>query len=166
MSERIEKQGPEPGPEPRTPPGGAGASEGRKASDEEWKRRAEEEKKKLDRRAEEQMEAELPPASFVGLLQELSMRALVALGQIVNPLTGDASFDLPAARYTIDLLAVLEAKTKGNLSPQESGFLSSLIGELRIAFVEIASHPDLAAGPPPPPPEEGTGGKGKPKIII
>lgn len=80
----------------------------------------------------------LPPAQFGTLLAMLSTQAMVALGLLPNPATDKIEPQLQLARHFIDLLAVLEEKTQGNLSPEESKGLTSTLHELRMAYVEQA----------------------------
>ena len=138
--------------------------------DEDWKQKAEAEKQALEEEiAEEAGEAssadessegdyELPPASIVSLLQEFSTRALVSLGMIHNPITGDAQVDLKAAAYSIDMLAILQEKTEGNLEDNEAVYLGQLISQLREAFLKVSSAVGAAgaepAGEEPPEAEE------------
>ena len=122
--------------------------------DEDWKQKAEAEKKALEEelasQAEESAEApaegapaegeyDLPPASFPSLLQEFSTRALVSLGMIQNPFSGEAQVDLKAAAYSIDMLAILQEKTEGNLEESESAYLGQLIAQLREAFLKVSA---------------------------
>ena len=117
--------------------------------DEDWKQKAEAEKKALEEeiasQAEESAEApaegeyDLPAASFPSLLQEFSTRALVSLGMIQNPFSGEAQVDLKAAAYSIDMLAILQEKTAGNLEENESAYLSQLIAQLREAFLKVSA---------------------------
>ena len=117
--------------------------------DEDWKQKAEAEKKALEEelasQAEESAEApaegeyDLPPASFPSLLQEFSTRALVSLGMIQNPFSGEAQIDLKAAAYSIDMLAILQGKTEGNLEESESAYLGQLIAQLREAFLKVSA---------------------------
>ena len=132
--------------------------------DEDWKQKAEAEKQALEdeiaekRALEDEAEKvkeeagesgqgdssegvdyDLPPASFPGLLQEFSTRALVSLGMVPNPFTQEAQVDLKAAAYSIDMLAVLQEKTKGNLEEQEATYLEQLTAQLREAFVKISA---------------------------
>ena len=102
--------------------------------------------------APEGADYDLPPASFPGLLQEFSTRALVSLGMVPNPFTQEAQVDLKAAAYSIDMLAVLQEKTEGNLEEQEATYLTQLTAQLREVFVKISSG---AAG------EEGAGEQGE-----
>ena len=88
--------------------------------------------------APEGADYDLPPASFPGLLQEFSTRALVSLGMVPNPFTQEAQVDLKAAAYSIDMLAVLQEKTEGNLEEQEATYLTQLTAQLREAFVKIS----------------------------
>jgi len=133
-----------------------------KSSDDEWKRKVAEEKAKLDERPTPE-EAQLPPASFLGLVQELAFRAMIALGQIPNPATGEPAADLQMARYTIDLLEMLEAKTKENLDTSESATLTDLLHNLRIAFVNVAKDgvPEASTGD-----KKSGEGSSEPKIIV
>lgn len=117
--------------------------------DEDWKQKAEAEKKAIEEeiasQAEESAEApaegeyDLPPASFPSLLQEFSTRALVSLGMIQNPFSGEAQVDLKAAAYSIDMLAILQEKTEGNLEENESAYLGQLIAQLREAFLKVSA---------------------------
>jgi hypothetical protein len=77
----------------------------------------------------------LPEASLASLLAMLSNQAMVALGLIRNPVTGKAEKELPLARYFIDLIDILEQKTKGNLDPDEAAALDETLYTLRMAYV-------------------------------
>lgn len=73
-------------------------------------------------------------ASFSALVGSLATQAMFALGLIPDPDSGQVMVNLDAARYTLDLLAVLADKTQGNLSPDESKMLLQTSGELEQAF--------------------------------
>jgi Domain of unknown function (DUF1844) len=92
-------------------------------------------------------DATMPPASFELLLTMLATEALVAMGQVPHPTTGQASVERNQAKYLIDLVEVLRTKTKGNLSPSEQQLTDSLLHQLRLAFVESANQPAPAADP-------------------
>ena len=109
-----------------------------KVVDESWKEQARCEKEKLDAGGDADESGPLPEACFLGLVEELALRVLFALGEMPNPVTGTQEVDLPAARYTIDLLGVLEEKTSGNLSPEESAALADLLVRLRMTYVDYA----------------------------
>ena len=74
---------------------------------------------------------------FTTFIMSLSTSSLIHLGEIDDPQTKKAEQNLPAARQTIDLIALLKEKTKGNLSPEEEGFLENILFDLRIRFVKI-----------------------------
>jgi len=114
--------------------------------DEDWKSQAQKEKEQLKKAAEspagaQQTPHDMPPATFPVLLTMLGTQALVCLGQIPNPLTGKADLHLEEAQHFIDLLAMLEAKTAGNRTPEESQMLDGLLHELRMTFIHMRSQP-------------------------
>lgn len=78
----------------------------------------------------------LPPASFPLLLTSLATQALAELGQIPDP-SGKATVRLDVARHIIDTLAILEDKTRGNLTHEEQAMLTQLLHELRMTFVAV-----------------------------
>jgi hypothetical protein len=77
----------------------------------------------------------LPPPSLAFLITTLGTQALVALGEVPNPLTGQLERLPNQAKHFIDTLAMLEEKTAGNRTPEESAILGSLLHQLRMAFV-------------------------------
>lgn len=84
---------------------------------------------------------EMPAADFNLFLSSLSMQAMVALGEVAHPATGAPQEDLEQARYLIDVLGILQEKTQGNLTQEESGLLEGLLYELRMKFVEKTQGP-------------------------
>ena len=82
-------------------------------------------------------EAPEPRTAFGSLVGWIATNAYSALGLLPDPAAA-AHKDLRAARQMIDWLAVLEQKTRGNLSFEESDFLSRALYELRLAFVEVS----------------------------
>jgi hypothetical protein len=76
-----------------------------------------------------------PPATLEFLVTTLATQAMMALGQMVNPISGKADIRLPEAKHFIDMLTVLEEKTAGNRTPDESALLDGFLHELRMAFV-------------------------------
>jgi hypothetical protein len=114
----------------------------KKKVDSEWKKKAAEEKEKLEEvkeRVEEQLEAQegpLPPPSFLSFLAGLELEARLSLGEIKHPQTGQAKKDLVSAQYVIDTLALLQEKTKGNLTSDEERTLQNMLTELRFRFVQ------------------------------
>jgi hypothetical protein len=76
--------------------------------------------------------------SFGTLLISLSTQALMYLGEIPDLEGGEARKDLAAARNIIDLIAVLERKTAGNLDADEAALLERILYDLRMRFVAIS----------------------------
>ena len=76
-----------------------------------------------------------PPATLEFLITTLATQAMMALGQMANPISGKADVRLPEAKHFIDMLTVLEEKTAGNRTPDESALLDGFLHELRMAFV-------------------------------
>ncbi len=89
------------------------------------------------------------------ILQQTSM-ALMLLGKAPHPESGKPLRDPEAARMFIDQLEMLEVKTKGNLTPAESGLLKQSLMTVRMAFVEAVDEEGQAPSAPeqPPPPSE------------
>ncbi|MBI5017111.1 MAG: DUF1844 domain-containing protein [Deltaproteobacteria bacterium] len=79
----------------------------------------------------------LPPVDFEGFLLGLGQTALVHLGEMPEPQSGARCPDLEQARHTIDLLDLLEAKTRGNLSEEESTLLQYLLSDLKLRYVRL-----------------------------
>jgi hypothetical protein len=78
----------------------------------------------------------LPPADFATLVLSLGSSAVMYLGQSEETDGKMPARNLPMAKHAIDLLTVLEEKTKGNLSPEEEQILESLLFDLRLRYVE------------------------------
>lgn len=88
---------------------------------------------------EESKRSTLPPASFATFIQGLASQCLIALGDAKNPFTGKQEKDLAQAKYSIDLLQVLEEKTKGNLTEDEATLLNGLLYQMRMRYVQICN---------------------------
>jgi hypothetical protein len=82
----------------------------------------------------------LPEVSFNSLLFSLSSSALLHLGDIADPYTGQKKQDLALAKHTIDTMAMLKEKTKGNLTDEEKKFLESVLADLRWRYVKTAGE--------------------------
>jgi Domain of unknown function (DUF1844) len=92
-----------------------------------------------DRAAERQREGRgMPPVDFTTFVLSLGSSAVLHLGEAEHPQTGKIEKDLPMAKHTIDLLSMLQEKTKGNLTAQEAKLLESLLYDLRLRYVEAA----------------------------
>jgi len=85
------------------------------------------------------------PASFLSLIMSLASNAAASLGMMPHPVTGETGVDLKTAKHWIDVLGMLEQKTRGNLDGQEAQVLESLLADLRMQYVSFAGAPT----PPP-----------------
>jgi hypothetical protein len=100
----------------------------------------------VDRRGSREEEREapppsppLPPADFAALVLSFASSALLHLGLVEDPQTGrPAEMSLPLARHSIELLELIEAKTRGNLSADEAELIANLLTELRVRYVECS----------------------------
>jgi hypothetical protein len=79
---------------------------------------------------------EPPSTPFALFVEQLIAQAYMALGMLRNPYQPQAKVDPAAARQMIDILQMLQEKTRGNLSPEEEDFLEMHVGELKLAFVQ------------------------------
>jgi hypothetical protein len=78
--------------------------------------------------------------NFTAFVVSLSTQALMHLGEIPDPITNQREHDLAAAQHMIDILGMLQNKTRGNLDPDEEGLLRSILFDLRMKYVETARH--------------------------
>lgn len=109
---------------------GESSDEPKPIVDEDWKSRVESER---GRPASD--DPPLPAPSFSVLVSTLVTQTLAAMGQIPDPIAKAPVVRPNLTKHMIDTLAMLQEKTKGNLSPQEAQMLDSVLHELRLAFV-------------------------------
>jgi hypothetical protein len=81
----------------------------------------------------------LPSPSFSLLIASLGSQAMVAMGQVPNPLDGKTEVRLDLAKHAIEMLTILEQKTKGNLDAEETKMLDGVLHQLRMAFVAASA---------------------------
>jgi hypothetical protein len=115
--------------------------------DEDWKQEAQKEKEilaaqeeadKKDKQQEQQARGPLPEGNFAALISMLATQALFALGLLQIKGQEERKPDLELAKYNIDMLGVLEEKTRGNLSKEEEIVLANTLNELRMGYVKVA----------------------------
>ena len=92
---------------------------------------------------------------FIEFVMMHAQNAALFLGQIPNPQTGQGEVNLGLARMFIDQLAMIQEKTRGNLSQEEATVLRNAISNLQMAFVEISEHEKGGGHPPSSSPEPG-----------
>ncbi|MEM9111266.1 MAG: DUF1844 domain-containing protein [Planctomycetota bacterium] len=120
--------------------------------DDDWKAQAQAEKAKLAEKEKASKAGaddagtptqagpgQIPPADFTTLVSSIATQALFSLGAMPDPQTGQRYANLDVARHHIDSLSVLEDKTKGNLTDEESKMLATTLYELRQSYVQIAN---------------------------
>ena len=82
---------------------------------------------------------QLPEINFATFVFSLNSSALVHLGMIEDPATGQKQKNLPIAKQTIDILGMLDEKTKGNLTQNEENLLKNILHDLRLMYVKEKS---------------------------
>jgi len=87
---------------------------------------------------------------FVEFVMMHAQNAALFLGQIPNPKTGQGEVNLELAKLFIDQLAMIQEKTRGNLTNEEATVLRNAISNLQMAYVEVAEHVSKGGAPPPP----------------
>jgi len=99
---------------------------------------------------------EMMSALFAQLVIQQSNMAMLLMGKVPHPQTGETMRDIEAARLFIDQLEMIEAKTKGNLSKEEDHLLKQSLMSLRMSFVEAVESPEPEKKQPEAvsPPEE------------
>lgn len=78
----------------------------------------------------------MPKVDMSTFIMSLSSSVLVYLGEVPDPESGETTYNLDMARHTIDLLGMLEEKTKGNLTADEEEMLNNILFELRMKYVQ------------------------------
>jgi hypothetical protein len=79
---------------------------------------------------------QLPKIDFSTFIFSLNSSVYVQLGLLEDPATGQKGKNLPMAKQTIDILAMLEEKTKGNLTHEEEQMLKHMLYDLRMLYVK------------------------------
>lgn len=120
--------------------------------DDDWKAQAQAEKEKLAKQVEGGAAADeaaggaapageprdIPPASFSTLVTMLATQALLAMQPVADPKTGKPARNMDLAKHQVDALAVLEEKTKGNLTDDEKALLDQALYQVRMQYVQVA----------------------------
>lgn len=86
-----------------------------------------------------------PAVSFAAFIVSLASSAMVHLGLAKDPGQAEQGVDLVLARQTIEVLALLEEKTSGNLDEEESQLLETLLSDLRVHYVKVSDQAGAAA---------------------
>ncbi len=114
--------------------------------DDDWKAEAKKEKERL---AEETAKQEpLPDPTFAELVNMIAIQAMVGFGGMAGPGGERIPPNLEIAKHYVDMLQVLEDKTKGNLSDDEKNLLDQVIYEVRMRYIQSASGGAVPPGTP------------------
>jgi len=107
------------------------------SQEDEGKKASGEEPVKPEKKGEAETEEsfQLPEVSFPTFVFSLSSSALLHFGEIPDPTTGQKNKNLLMAKHTIDILGMLEEKTKGNLTDDEAQLLKNILYDLRMRYV-------------------------------
>jgi hypothetical protein len=98
----------------------------------------EEAKDRAKKEEEVTQEMPFPEINFSTFIFSLNTSALLHLGEIPDPTTGKQQEDLAMAKQTIDLIAMLQEKTRGNLAPDEENLVKHILYDLRLRYVQKA----------------------------
>ncbi len=90
----------------------------------------------LKQEAKEEPQAALPEINFATFIFSLNASALLHLGVMEDPATSKKVKNLPIGKQTIDILGMIEEKTKGNLSKEEENLLKNILYDLRMIYVK------------------------------
>ncbi|MDT7041229.1 DUF1844 domain-containing protein [Candidatus Nitronereus thalassa] len=90
--------------------------------------------------ASEKSQEHAPPLTFSSFIFSLGTSALMLMGEKLSPDQPNAPVNLPQAKEIIDILSMLEEKTKGNLSTEEAAVIKDMLYTLRMKFVEATSE--------------------------
>ena len=109
-----------------------------KEEKEEAAAKVKEEEEKKEEPKEKAERGPLPEVNFNSLMFSLSSSALLHLGEIADPQSGEKKKDIALAKHTIDTIAMLKEKTQGNLTGEEEKFIESILTDLRWRYVKAA----------------------------
>jgi len=123
-------------PQAAKPPEAAAPPKQERAEEEKSQQKRTEDRRTEDRRRTMADKASNPGTPFTNFIEPLIAQAYMSLGMLRNPYQPQAKIDASAARQMIEILTLLKDKTNGNLTPDEDDFLSTHLGELKLAFVQ------------------------------
>jgi len=78
-----------------------------------------------------------PPAELAPFVASIGAQAMMGLGLIPDPVSGEKRLNLEQARYLIDVLSMLQEKTEGNLTEEEAQVLKNTLYDLKMTFVRV-----------------------------
>jgi hypothetical protein len=111
--------------------------------DEDWKSQVEAEKSAAaeqpsnGQEQDERSTEPLPPPTLTFLASTLYLQGAISMGLLPSPISDKQELQLDRAKHAIDMIAMLQEKTEGNRTPEESGELEEMLHQLRMAFVSM-----------------------------
>ncbi|RMF85375.1 MAG: DUF1844 domain-containing protein [Planctomycetota bacterium] len=118
--------------------------------DDDWKAEAAREKERLEQETSAEGESLKGDPAFIELVNLIVMQAMAGLGMLAGPDGQRIPPNIEVAKHFIDMLQMLEDKTKGNLSEDEHKLLDQVMYEMRMRYVQAASGGGAGGAPPPP----------------
>ena len=97
---------------------------------------------------EDELSALDDPAGFVSFVMSIASNAASSMGMMEHPVTHNREINLEIAKHWIDVLGMLESKTRNNLLPQEEKILEGLLADLRMQYVSMTSSASASASRP------------------
>ncbi len=122
--------------------------------DEDWKSQVQAEKEAAKQRSPQPAataaaksggDFQMPPASLEMLVTTLVTEAMISLGQVPHPHSGEVVFQPQQAKYLIDTIDMLHEKTRGNVTFDETQLMEQLLHQLRMVYVQLTSAPRAGA---------------------
>ena len=108
----------------------------KESSGEEIKDQAQKETAPEEKQEKQKPEIHLPEINFATFIFSLNTSALMHLGVLEDPASGKKVKNLAMGKQTIDILSMMEKKTKGNLSKEEESMLKNILYDLKIIYVK------------------------------
>lgn len=123
--------------------------------DEDWKSQVQAEKEAAEQQRQQEQEPQpgrgrIPPASLELLVTSMAAQCMMGLGLMPDPFTNEVSTNLDLAKHQIDTLDMLEQKTEGNRTKEETDLLSNSLHELRMLYVSVSKAPPAPTSDEPP----------------
>ena len=112
-------------------------AENQKPTEEE----TQESKQQETKETPERERIELPPVNFINFINSLASTAFMYMGGVIDPETKKPIIELNLAKHHIDIIEMLQQKTKGNLAAPESNFLENTLYNLRMSYVRFSTMP-------------------------
>jgi len=133
-------------------------TENQKSKDEETQESVQEDTPKQEQQepkeTPEREKIELPPVNFANFVNSLASTAFMYMGGVIDPETKKPIIELNLVKHQIDIIEMLQEKTKGNLTAPENNFLENTLYNLRMSYIRISTAPPPTEEPEADEPSE------------